>query len=271
MGYCSKCGTKIDDNMLYCPKCGTQIAKMQPIHQPKTRKPMNQTRIYLLVGLFIAIIIVASIFISLIGFGLLDNTSFRIGSGHLETHSYNFSDFKSIEISSGFNIQITQSNNYSINVTADDNLFDYILVDATGDTLSIKLRPGMGFQNTALKAEIEMPNLQTFQAAGGVISNIKNFVLDKDLTIDVSGGSRITMTGQANNITVIEAGGSNSDLSDFKVHNVQVDFSGGSQGTVNLDGKLDATLSGGSRLNYKGNPTMGIIDTSGGSSIAKIS
>ena len=77
------------------------------------------------------------------------------------------------------------------------------------------------------------------------------------------------MGGAARDLMISTSGGSQLDLSGFHVANANVDMSGGSQATVNLDGGLDATLSGGSRLFYVGNPTMGDINTSGGSIISR--
>jgi len=53
------------------------------------------------------------------------------------------------------------------------------------------------------------------------------------------------------------------------VVNADVSLSGGSRATINLDGRLDADLSGGSNLLYIGDPTMGDINTSGGSTVGK--
>jgi hypothetical protein len=64
------------------------------------------------------------------------------------------------------------------------------------------------------------------------------------------------------------SGASSLKLDDFTVGNANVDFSGASSGTINLDGRLDADLSGASRLWYIGEPTMGTIDTSGASTIS---
>ena len=73
----------------------------------------------------------------------------------------------------------------------------------------------------------------------------------------------------ADDLTVDASGGSTLDLEDLSVHDASINFSGGSSGTISLDGPLDADLSGGSRLWYVGSPTLGNIDTSGGSSLQK--
>ena len=59
------------------------------------------------------------------------------------------------------------------------------------------------------------------------------------------------------------------ELAAFPVNNTDVKLSGASTGTVNLSGKLDADLSGASKLNYSGEPTVGAINISGGSTLSK--
>ena len=49
-----------------------------------------------------------------------------VGSENLVTKEKDFSDFTIVEVGSGFEVEITQSSSYSINITADDNMFDYI-------------------------------------------------------------------------------------------------------------------------------------------------
>jgi hypothetical protein len=77
------------------------------------------------------------------------------------------------------------------------------------------------------------------------------------------------MDGEAENLAAECSGGSRLELSEFAVTNANIDFSGGSQGIINLDGVLDVDLSGGSRLFYIGNPTLGDISASDGSTISQ--
>ena len=87
--------------------------------------------------------------------------------------------------------------------------------------------------------------------------------------LSLSGGSGVTIKGEANDLTIDASGGSQLELSSFLVNNANINLSGGSQGTIKLDGTLDANLSGGSHLWYIGNPTKGDINISGGSTIEK--
>jgi len=46
-------------------------------------------------------------------------------------------------------------------------------------------------------------------------------------------------------------------------------LSGASDATVNASGRLDGNLSGASRIIYMGNPTLGSVSASGGSTISQ--
>ena len=232
-----------------------------------------------------------------------------VGSGNLDTEEMEFSDFSIVEVGSGFQVEIVKSSSYSVNVTADDNLFDYIEVFKTGDTLTIRLKSGYTYQSITTRAEITMPELYELELSGGTHGTVEGFSsshefvlvlsggssldmvdmsvgdveidlsggsnLDGSLTTSgdvqliLSGGSTIELEGAANDLSISASDGSHLELSDFTVLNANVNLSGGSQATVNLDGRLDADLSGGSHLLYIGEPTMGDIQMSGGSTVGE--
>jgi len=214
-----------------------------------------------------AVVIAALIVIPLLIGGLFPFSQV-VGSGNLRTQGETLSDFAIVHVGSGFNVDITQASSYRIIITADDNLFDYIQVAKTEKTLTIRLEPSVSYQTSTLKAEIAMPDLEELQFSGGVNGTATGFVMSYDFRAELSGGSILKMDGEANNLIATCSGGSRLELSEFEVNNANIDFSGGSQGTINLDGRLDGELSGGSQLFYIGNPTLGEISTSGGSAIS---
>ena len=211
-----------------------------------------------------------------------------IGSGNLETEVYAFTDFTEVEVSSAFEFEIEQSSSYSINVTADDNIMEYVRVSQDGQTLKIGLRTVMWLGPVTLKVSVTMPELSGLDVSGASRGTVSDFSSNEDLDITVSGASRVTgdlvagnvdfdisgastieLEGSASDMVADVSGASSFKLDDFTVNNANVDFSGASSGTINLNGRLDADLSGASRLWYIGEPTMGDIDTSGVSTLSK--
>jgi len=211
-----------------------------------------------------------------------------IGSGNLETEEYAFTDFTKVEISSAFEFEIEQSSSYNISVTADDNVMEYVRVSQDGQTLKIGLGTVTWLGPVTLRASVTMPQLSDLTVSGASRGTVSDFSSTEDLDITVSGASRVTgditagnvdfgisgastiqLDGSANDMVASVSGASRLNLDDFTVNNADVDFSGASSGTVNLNGRLDADLSGASRLWYIGEPIMGTIDTSGASTVSK--
>jgi len=211
-----------------------------------------------------------------------------VGSGNLETEEYAFTDFTEVEIGSAFEFEIEQSSSYSINVTADDNVIDYVQVSQVGQTLKIRLRRVAFLGPVTLRASVTMPQLRGLTASGASHGTVSNFSSTEDLDITVSGASMVTgditagnvdfgisgastiqLEGSANDIDANVSGASRFNLDAFTVNNADVNFSGASSGTVNLNGRLDANLSGASILWYIGEPTSTDINTSGGSTVSK--
>jgi hypothetical protein len=215
-----------------------------------------------------------------------------VGSGNLDSQEYDFADFTEVEIGSAFEFEVKQSSSYSINITADDNVMDYVQVSKDGQTLKIRLRTGLGgipsLRLVTLRASVTMPQLSGLTVSGASRGTVSDFSSTEDLDITVSGASRVTgditagdiefgisgastiqLEGSASDIDANVSGASHFNLEAFTVDNADVNLSGASSGTVNLSGRLDANLSGASTLFYIGEPTMGDINTSGASTIRK--
>jgi len=237
-------------------------------------------------------IIVAALMVALLTLGSLvgciggDIT----GSGNLETQEFNFSDFTKVEAHNGFQVEITKSSTFSVEITADDNVHKYIEVTNSGDTLRIRLELGLGrnYSSVTLRAKITMPDLYRIDLSGGSHASITGFSSSHDFSVELSGGSRVTgditagdadfdlsggsqvdLEGSADDLVVNGSGGSQLDLEAFSVDNADINLSGGGRATVNVDGILDVDLSGGSHVEYVGEPTLGDIDLSGDSTVSK--
>ncbi|MFC2056641.1 GIN domain-containing protein [Chloroflexota bacterium] len=228
------------------------------------------------------------------------------GSGKLQTVQYNYSDFTHVDVSNAFTIDIAQSSSYSVEVTIDDNLLKYIEVSKEGKTLKMGLKAVTLLWPITLEAKITMPNLRGLVLSGATRGTVSSFSSTENLGIELSGASSLDLVdvsagdvkfnvyeaskvagnliaddtefnidgastvqleGSADDMAVDANGASRVELAGFTVENVDIKFSGASIGTVNVDGRLDADLSGASALSYFGKPTKGTIKTSGASTL----
>ena len=293
MPFCSKCGNQLDEGTKYCPKCGmpvdsTTVRSERRTLGRKRRKPINTLAIILIA--IVVVVVIAGLFLTVLFLWDWHPLGEVVGSGDLVTKEEFFTDFTSVNAGSGFMVEISQSNSHNVLVTADDNVMEYIEVKKSGDTLIIGVKWGYSFRSATFNVEITMPELHSLELSGGAMGKLEEFSSTRafslelsggsilrgefetsgDAEFDLSGGSQLLgFVGEANDLTIDASSGSRLELSDFPVHNTDVELSGGSHATINLDGRLDADLSGGSQLFYIGDPSLGNIETSGGSNISK--
>ena len=210
------------------------------------------------------------------------------GSGNLKTENFPFSDFTQVEVSSAFEVKITQSDSYSVAVTVDDNLVEYIDVSQEGITLKIGFKTITMRGPATLKATITMPLIHGLYILEASECNISGFSTTDDIDIKIRQAGKVTgdlksgnvklnleeassiqLDGSANDLIAEVNDASKMNLGNFAVKNAHLSLSDASTGTVKLDGRLDADLRGASNLFYVGEPTMGTINTLDASKINK--
>jgi len=230
------------------------------------------------------------------------------GSGNIVTRSYDFVDFNRLEISSAFDVEVVRGSAFSISVTADENMFDFIRVSQIENTLKIDMSPGYSYFPSVLIARVVMPDIQSLSAFGasrvevsgftfehefaadisgastlefagavmgdvrldaGTASRIQGVIRAIDIDFEVTGASRVNLNGNARNVHITGGGASNIDLSGMEAHNATVGLSGASSTVVNITGRLDAGLTGASHLKYIGEPELGNINLSDFSTVSQ--
>jgi hypothetical protein len=210
------------------------------------------------------------------------------GSGNPITDTFDYSDFTELEIHNGFQVEVEKSSNFSIEITIDDNLQEELVVEKSDSNLIIRLQDLKVYSSVTLIARVTMPDISRLDLSGGSQANVTGFDLSHDLSlgmsggsridgdisaddvdIDMSGGSRIELDGVADNLQADASGGSRLELGSFSVGNADIQISGGGRATINASGTLDLDLSGGSHVSYYGEPTIGSTDLSGGSTYTK--
>ncbi|UCH42942.1 MAG: DUF2807 domain-containing protein [Dehalococcoidales bacterium] len=266
---------------------------------------IKKTGILCLPILLVALLVFSTGCITIVGIG---DGPLISGSGSLETRDMDYDDFTKIEVGYAFKADITKSTSFSVSITLDDNLFEYLVIQQAGDTLRINLDPNHSYRSTTQRAEITLPELHGLELSGASRGEISGFSSAdtlqleasgaSSLTIDdvragstrfnvsgasrvsgsititegdfiVSGASSVDLDGTATDIQVDASGASVIRLSEFAVNNASIDLSGASSATVNVSEQLDVHASGASRVVYSGNPSLGSVSVSGGSTITE--
>lgn len=226
--------------------------------------------------------------------------------GDVVTRELEITDFSKVEVSNAFRVEITQSDTYGVAITANEGIFDHIDAVKSGDTLKLGMKPHLRIRGSiTLEAKITMPVLKYLKLSGASRGTAKGFssqedfglnlsgasVLDMgieagktnlelsgaskitgnvklgDADMTLSGASRAELEGSANNVTLKANGASRLEMGGLTINDTDVHASGASRITVNTNGNLNIDLSGASKLEYAGNPTIRNIKVSGASKI----
>jgi len=209
------------------------------------------------------------------------------GSGNVITKELDLSGFDQVEVSGAFVADVTRGDSFSVVVRVEEKLEAHLRVQVVGSTLEVGWTPNLSILGTATReVEITMPELTGLEFSGATRGTISGFDSTADLSVEVSGASRldgdiqagdsrldvsgastVELNGSGEALVLDVSGASTANLSDFAVNDAEVEASGASTAKVNASGRLDAEASGASHVVYLGNPTLGTIDSSGASSI----
>lgn len=192
-------------------------------------------------------------------------------------------DFTKISVSNGLNVHISQGNEFSISVEADENLHDIIKTDVENGRLKIYTKKSIWRYKKA-KIHVVVKDIEEIKSASG--SNVYSDEILKVNDIKISTSSGADMKIQLEAITVRASSSSGSDLKisgetesffgnsssgsnlnayNLKSKNADVNTSSGADLKVYVTESLSAKASSGGDIKYKGNPkNVSKVSTSGG-------
>jgi hypothetical protein len=190
-----------------------------------------------------------------------------VGSTHLTTRDMDLAGFDTIDASSAFQVEVTQSDAYNVSVTANDNMWNQLDVRVDGNTLRLGLKPSLSLRNVTLRAKVSLPKLAGLNLSGASRATLNGFNSQDAVNMQLSGASRATLQGSATSLRLDASGASNADLSGFSVDKANVQLSGASRANLKINESVDYDISGASHLTYTGDARAGHTQNSGASSV----
>lgn len=212
------------------------------------------------------------------------------GNGDIKTEERTVSSFKNLEVSSSFNVYITQGDLKPVKIEGDENLMQYIEVLQEGDRLIIRNRTGYDLEGSGdLSVHVSAPVFNSISLSGaGDIKGENKIAGSENLELDLSGAGDINMEidvpkfkaeisgagsmyikGQTKDVDLGVSGVGSAHCFDLQAENTKVDVSGVGSAEVFASVKLDAQVNGVGSVNYKGSPTNVSQHVSGVGSINK--
>lgn len=210
-------------------------------------------------AVFILAIIVGIAAGSFFSFGRLSSGTFKFsigrgvkGSGVLATEKRDVAGFTGVKASGVFQVEVTAQKDYSVEVSADDNIVPMVRTYVADGVLRIET-DGRFSNTNPIRVRVSAPNIESLDASGAsrmTVTDLKNSSLDAE----ASGASRITLAGETMRLTADASGASSIDAEGLRAGNANVDASGASSVSVTAIEHLSADASGASRVSYSGTP-----------------
>lgn len=206
-----------------------------------------------------------------------------IGTKNFTTETRSVGDFTKIEVASAFEIDVTYSTEESVTVEAPSNLHQYIELDVTSETLHVQFSSKKNISTKgAIQIHIKTSKLNHFMISGASSITLNNslkypkIIVESDgaasfkgdvnvekAIIESSGAASVDLSGTAETADIELSGASHLDDYSFSIDNLTIDLSGASSAKVTTLKSINGDVSGASSLNYKGNPSIKQLSTSG--------
>jgi hypothetical protein len=188
------------------------------------------------------------------------------GSGRAVVESREVASFREVSVGGGARLVLTQTGRESLTVETDDNLLPLVETEVRNGRLSLGFRSGTSVSTArGLRFELTARELSAIEASGG--TRVEATGIDTPaLRVDVSGGGQLRAEGRAARQEVSASGGGQYDGARLASAAARVDASGGGWAVVDVADELDASASGGGRIEYTGHPRVR-QETSGGGSV----
>jgi Putative auto-transporter adhesin, head GIN domain len=195
------------------------------------------------------------------------------GNGNVTKAERNISsDFESIKVSQGLELFITQSNDVSLHIEADENLHELIMTEVENNVLRIYSTKNIRRANSR-KINLTIEDVSAIKATSGseVVSTntIKVDALELNCTsgaeikLDVNtesinshstSGSEIKLSGTTNLLIAEATSGSDIEASQLRAQTSKVKATSGADISVNTSKELTARATSGGDIRYSGNP-----------------
>ncbi len=178
-------------------------------------------------------------------------------------------DYNSLDIDGLYEIVVTKGSKYSVVLSGDERIIENTEVRKNGNTLTIDqkgLKISGSLRNPQVKVIVTMPALEAIKLDGATKAYLDGFEGDhldvslsgssrsefmvnyKDIALDMSGDSKLELSGEGRLLDADLSGASRLLAGNFKVKDASVETSGISSATVNVSNTLNENANGASRI-----------------------
>ncbi|MGE5314858.1 MAG: head GIN domain-containing protein [Acidobacteriota bacterium] len=190
------------------------------------------------------------------------------GSGHLVTQTKSLGSFDGIRIKTMGSVYLTQGEDESVRIEADDNIMDRVIAENHGGTLTVGLKDG-SYSDVTLRVYVTTKRLRSIAIDGAGSFECRSPITTPSLDCSVSGAGSIELRGSCDEFECTINGAGNISAKDLAVHSCRAELNGAGHCSITVTEKLDASVSGIGAITYYGNPPVVHSHVSGIGAVSK--
>ena len=205
------------------------------------------------------------------------NIDMQRGSGNVVSEERTVESFDEIRVEGAGELILTQADEFSLTVEAEDNIISEVVTRNEGDTLVISFTdqrwrksyiptepirfyismPDLKELYITGAAKVEMETLQTsaltLRTDGAADIRMENLQL-KSLTIELNGGAQFDLSGKAEKQEINIDGAGSCDAADLETQETTISIAGAAEAMVWATERLDVDIAGAGSVRYYGSP-----------------
>lgn len=177
------------------------------------------------------------------------------GSGSSISEIRNVTEFTKVSSEGVFEVTVTHGNSQSAEITADDNIIQRLKTEVVDNELRLYL-DDRNYKDISLKANIVAERINSIKNTGigdFVISNVDE---NGNFNISNSGTGNISITGNAESLTLENVGDGKFNGFEFIVLNCSAKIIGSGDCEVHPISTLNVDIEGSGDVYYKGTPAI---------------
>ncbi len=207
-----------------------------------------------------------------------------------ETETRSLGNFDEISVATGIDATIVSGNKNEIKISAKGIEIEKVKSEIDNGELVVKIKKKWNdWSNRKTDVTVTITYAQELEgvsSSSGASVQTENSIVSDHLELDASSGASLDVDVQCRSVEVevssgarVEAGGSTTDLTldmssgssykgyDLSAKNATIEGSSGASAQISVSNSLEADVSSGASVKYRGNPSNRDIEKSSGGSV----
>lgn len=178
------------------------------------------------------------------------------GQGEIVKKKLNVADFNSIGLGIHATIYLTQGNQQSVEIEAQQNIIDNLELDVENGSWNIEGKKRIkDYKDVVI--HITVPTVKALSIGGsGKILGKNEFKNLGDLKVSIGGSGEVSLAGSASSTYISIAGSGKVDIRQMDSNSSKVSIAGSGDAYVDAKTSLNVSIAGSGSVYYSGKPSV---------------